>query len=156
MGYSSSQDISFLVSHEKFPNLIEANVFTIELPIRIQNLSRSTSKMIDRTDAKNNPAWGGQVPFLLGIYLESSRLSRPFQVVIIHALRVLHTTPSSRRSRDPVQVCSHQLHSKAIIAILGVSTLPAHGQSKRNASNHEKITHLTGARYHPPEIHNLR
>ena len=148
--------MSFLVSHEIFPNLIEANVFTIELPIRIQNLSRSISKKIDRTDAKTIQPEEAKSPFMLGIYLESSRLSRPFQVVIFHALRVLHTTPSSRRSRDFVQVCSHQLHSKATIAILGVSTLPAHGQSTRYVSNHEKITHLTGARYHPPEIHNLR
>jgi hypothetical protein len=52
------------VSLENFPNLNEANVFTIELPIRIQS-SRSTSMKIDRADANESPV--NRVPFLLWI-----------------------------------------------------------------------------------------
>ena len=50
-----------------------------------------------------------------------------------------------------------QQHTKATTAILGLSTIPAHGQPTSNVSNHEEITHLSGARYHHSlEIQNLR
>jgi hypothetical protein len=80
-----------------------------------------------------------------------------FRTQLFDVLRLFPTVPSSRRSRDRVRACSrfsYQDNNKTTTAILGVSTILAHGQSTSNVSNNGEITHLTGARYHylPLEI----
>ena len=58
------------------------------------------------------------------------------------------TIPSSRRSRSCPNLQPLQLHTKETTVILGVSTIPEHGQSTSNVSKHGEITYLTEARYY--------
>ena len=142
----------------KFPRFEWNQLFTVEVPIWIHTfLVFEVCFKEDRPTGCPKRVQEIKLLFRSGLIWSLSTFSS-IRGTFIHVLRCFLPYQAIGVPEILLGLQPPQLRTKATTANLGVSTIPAHGQSTSNVLNHIEITHLSGARHHHSqalEIHNL-
>ena len=151
---SDSKALSF--PNENFSDLNEASCLTSQFHRNFPEFEFA-SKKIGRLDAQESRLRKFFQVLRSGLIWSLLESLDHVKTQSFYVFRLLSIIPSNRRSRDSSGPATTSAVHQSNNAILGVSTIQAHGQSTSNVSNHIDITYLAGAlHYHlrALEIHN--